>query len=134
MEAGSCNFPAPGIHDLQPEPAAMEQVPVYRMAHRLGADGSRDVRGRPGTSRSGHRKVERHISDAALVDLRAFRRLSDGVVLALGRRSSAAAIKNLCVLYIELIAWVPLISMLFHGLGDAPPLLSARRVSPSIKS
>ncbi|MFZ2445442.1 MAG: amino acid ABC transporter permease [Syntrophobacteraceae bacterium] len=36
-----------------------------------------------------------------------------GVVLALGRRSRLPAIKNLCVLYIELIRGVPLISMLF---------------------
>lgn len=36
-----------------------------------------------------------------------------GLVLALGRRSRMPAIKTLCVLYIELIRGVPLISMLF---------------------
>lgn len=36
-----------------------------------------------------------------------------GVLLALGRRSKMPAIKTLCVLYIELIRGVPLISMLF---------------------
>ncbi len=36
-----------------------------------------------------------------------------GVILALGRRSRLPAIKTLCVLYIELIRGVPLISMLF---------------------
>lgn len=36
-----------------------------------------------------------------------------GVLLALGRRSRMPAIKTLCVLYIELIRGVPLISMLF---------------------
>jgi general L-amino acid transport system permease protein len=36
-----------------------------------------------------------------------------GVVLALGRRSRMPAIKTLCVLYIELIRGVPLISLLF---------------------
>ena len=36
-----------------------------------------------------------------------------GVVLALGRRSRMPAIKSLCVVYIELIRGVPLISMLF---------------------
>lgn len=36
-----------------------------------------------------------------------------GVLLALGRRSSLPAIKTLCVIYIELIRGVPLISLLF---------------------
>jgi general L-amino acid transport system permease protein len=36
-----------------------------------------------------------------------------GILLALGRRSKLPAIKSLCVLYIELIRGVPLISMLF---------------------
>lgn len=36
-----------------------------------------------------------------------------GVLLALGRRSQLPAIKTLCVLYIELIRGVPLISLLF---------------------
>lgn len=36
-----------------------------------------------------------------------------GVLLALGRRSKLAAIKSLCVVYIELIRGVPLISLLF---------------------
>ncbi|HQN17517.1 MAG TPA: amino acid ABC transporter permease [Syntrophobacteraceae bacterium] len=36
-----------------------------------------------------------------------------GVVLALGRRSRMPAIKSLCVVYIELIRGVPLISLLF---------------------
>ncbi|MEW6263645.1 MAG: amino acid ABC transporter permease [Thermodesulfobacteriota bacterium] len=36
-----------------------------------------------------------------------------GVVLALGRRSKLPAIKALCILYIELIRGVPLISLLF---------------------
>ncbi len=36
-----------------------------------------------------------------------------GVLLALGRRSRLPAIKTLCVVYIELIRGVPLISMLF---------------------
>jgi general L-amino acid transport system permease protein len=36
-----------------------------------------------------------------------------GVLLALGRRSSMPAIKALCVIYIELIRGVPLISLLF---------------------
>jgi general L-amino acid transport system permease protein len=36
-----------------------------------------------------------------------------GVLLALGRRSQMAAIKALCVIYIELIRGVPLISLLF---------------------
>ncbi len=38
-----------------------------------------------------------------------------GVILALGRRSKMPAIKVLCVLYIELIRGVPLISLLFMG-------------------
>ncbi len=36
-----------------------------------------------------------------------------GVLLALGRRSKLAAIKSMCVVYIELIRGVPLISLLF---------------------
>lgn len=36
-----------------------------------------------------------------------------GVILALGRRSRMPAVKTLCVLYIELIRGVPLISLLF---------------------
>jgi general L-amino acid transport system permease protein len=36
-----------------------------------------------------------------------------GVVLALGRRSKLPAIKSICVIYIELIRGVPLISLLF---------------------
>ncbi|WP_374298565.1 amino acid ABC transporter permease [Ferrovibrio sp.] len=36
-----------------------------------------------------------------------------GVLLALGRRSRMPAIKTLCIMYIELIRGVPLISMLF---------------------
>ena len=36
-----------------------------------------------------------------------------GILLALGRRSKLPAIKSLCVIYIELIRGVPLISMLF---------------------
>ena len=36
-----------------------------------------------------------------------------GIVLALGRRSNMPAIKTLCILYIELIRGVPLISLLF---------------------
>ncbi len=36
-----------------------------------------------------------------------------GIVLALGRRSKLPAIKTICVLYIEMIRGVPLISMLF---------------------
>jgi len=36
-----------------------------------------------------------------------------GIVLALGRRSRLPAIKSLCVVYIELIRGVPLISLLF---------------------
>jgi general L-amino acid transport system permease protein len=38
-----------------------------------------------------------------------------GVVLALGRQSKMRAIKMLCVVYIELIRGVPLISLLFMG-------------------
>ncbi len=38
-----------------------------------------------------------------------------GVILALGRQSKMRAIKILCVLYIELIRGVPLISLLFMG-------------------
>lgn len=38
-----------------------------------------------------------------------------GVILALGRRSQMPAIKWLCILYIELIRGVPLISLLFMG-------------------
>ncbi len=38
-----------------------------------------------------------------------------GVVLALGRQSKMPAVKLLCVLYIELIRGVPLISLLFMG-------------------
>ncbi|MBU2497358.1 MAG: amino acid ABC transporter permease [Proteobacteria bacterium] len=36
-----------------------------------------------------------------------------GVILALGRRSRMPAVKGLCILYIELIRGVPLISLLF---------------------
>jgi general L-amino acid transport system permease protein len=36
-----------------------------------------------------------------------------GLILALGRRSKMPAIKTLCIMYIELIRGVPLISMLF---------------------
>ncbi|UCG67626.1 MAG: amino acid ABC transporter permease, partial [Deltaproteobacteria bacterium] len=36
-----------------------------------------------------------------------------GVVMALGRRSKMSAVKTLCILYIELIRGVPLISLLF---------------------
>lgn len=36
-----------------------------------------------------------------------------GVLLALGRRSNMPAIKSLCIIYIELIRGVPLISLLF---------------------
>src|SRR5437667_10996106 len=36
-----------------------------------------------------------------------------GIVVALGRRSKLPAIRSLCVLYVELIRGVPLISLLF---------------------
>ena len=36
-----------------------------------------------------------------------------GVVLALGRRSKMPAVKTLCIIYIEFIRGVPLISLLF---------------------
>src|SRR5690606_25841933 len=36
-----------------------------------------------------------------------------GVLLALGRRSHMPAVKSLCIIYIELIRGVPLISLLF---------------------
>src|SRR3546814_4858022 len=36
-----------------------------------------------------------------------------GLILAMGRRSKMPAIKTLCIMYIELIRGVPLISMLF---------------------
>jgi len=38
-----------------------------------------------------------------------------GVILALGRQSSMPAVKYLCIIYIELIRGVPLISLLFMG-------------------
>ena len=36
-----------------------------------------------------------------------------GIVVALGRRSKLRAIRSICVLYVELIRGVPLISLLF---------------------
>jgi len=41
-----------------------------------------------------------------------------GVFVALGRRSKLPAIRSLCVLYVELIRGVPLISLLFMGERD----------------
>lgn len=46
-----------------------------------------------------------------------------GVLLALGRRSSMPAIKSICVVYIELIRGVPLISLLFMSAVMLPLFL-----------
>lgn len=46
-----------------------------------------------------------------------------GVILALGRQSKMRAIKTLCILYIELIRGVPLISLLFMSSIIFPLLL-----------
>jgi len=46
-----------------------------------------------------------------------------GVLLALGRRSNMPAIKTLCVVYIELIRGVPLISLLFMSAVMLPLFL-----------
>src|SRR6266849_2964392 len=43
-----------------------------------------------------------------------------GIVVALGRRSKLPAIRSLCVLYVELIRGVPLISLLFMASGMFP--------------
>ena len=43
-----------------------------------------------------------------------------GIVLALGRQSRLPAIKSICVIYIELIRGVPLISLLFMSGGGFP--------------
>jgi amine acid ABC transporter, permease protein, 3-TM region, His/Glu/Gln/Arg/opine family len=48
-----------------------------------------------------------------------------GVLLALGRRSHMPAIKSLCVIYIELIRGVPLISLLFMSSVMLPLFLPA---------
>jgi len=46
-----------------------------------------------------------------------------GIVLALGRRSNMPAIKSICVVYIELIRGVPLISLLFMSAVMLPLFL-----------
>lgn len=46
-----------------------------------------------------------------------------GIVLALGRRSNMPAIKTICIVYIELIRGVPLISMLFMSAVMLPLFL-----------
>ena len=56
-----------------------------------------------------------------------------GIVLALGRQSRLPAIRSLCVIYIELIRGVPLISLLFYVLGGFSPV-SARRGQPQCHS
>ena len=48
-----------------------------------------------------------------------------GVLLALGRRSNMPAIKSLCIIYIELIRGVPLISLLFMSSVMLPLFLPA---------
>ena len=48
-----------------------------------------------------------------------------GVLLALGRRSKMPAIKSLCIVYIELIRGVPLISLLFMSSVMLPLFLPA---------
>ncbi|NYT22045.1 amino acid ABC transporter permease [Alcaligenaceae bacterium] len=48
-----------------------------------------------------------------------------GVLLALGRRSHLPAVKSLCVVYIELIRGVPLISLLFMSSVMLPLFLPA---------
>jgi general L-amino acid transport system permease protein len=48
-----------------------------------------------------------------------------GIVLALGRRSRMPAIKTICILYIELIRGVPLISLLFMSAVLFPLFLPA---------
>lgn len=46
-----------------------------------------------------------------------------GIVLALGRRSNMPAIKSICVVYIELVRGVPLISLLFMSAVMLPLFL-----------
>jgi general L-amino acid transport system permease protein len=46
-----------------------------------------------------------------------------GIVLALGRRSNMPAIKSICIVYIELIRGVPLISLLFMSAVMLPLFL-----------
>jgi len=49
-----------------------------------------------------------------------------GIVVALGRRSKLPAIRSLCVLYVELIRGVPLISLLFMGERDVSAVHARR--------
>jgi general L-amino acid transport system permease protein len=51
------------------------------------------------------------------------------VLVALGRRSHLPAIRSMCIVYVELIRGVPLISVLFMASFMFP--LSCRRASPS---
>ena len=46
-----------------------------------------------------------------------------GVLLALGRRSNLPVVKGICVLYIELIRGVPLVTLLFMAMVIVPLLL-----------
>ncbi len=63
-----------------------------------------------------------------------------GVLLALGRRSSLPAIRTLCVIYIEFIRGVPLITLLFFAVvalqlflpQNSPPINSVLRVTVAI--
>jgi general L-amino acid transport system permease protein len=55
-----------------------------------------------------------------------------GVVLALGRQSKMRGIKLLCILYIELIRGVPLISLLFMSSFIFPLFLPEGIIIPSI--
>lgn len=55
-----------------------------------------------------------------------------GVVLALGRQSKMPGVKLLCVLYIELIRGVPLISLLFMSSFIFPLFLPEGLIIPSI--
>ena len=50
-----------------------------------------------------------------------------GILVALGRRSKLPAIRSLCVLYVELIRGVPLISLLVHGERDVSAVHARRR-------
>lgn len=57
-----------------------------------------------------------------------------GVLLALGRRSNLPIIKLLCIIYIEVIRGVPLITMLFMAQVLVPLFLGRREVDTVIRA
>ena len=83
------------------------------LAHRSLCHGSAHDRGLVWSIFSGQQQVERLAPDASSFCFRLTAAYPLGVALALGRQSRMPGIKSLCIVYIETIRGVPLISLLF---------------------